>query len=102
VDRYLFSFAYSDAEMAAAGVKRSEVVGPLLDESCLTRGARLLGESEWLEALRHLAFGFAVYPRAAVRRLRFWALLGLLTLGPFGPWVARRLLAARERSRRTA
>jgi glycosyltransferase involved in cell wall biosynthesis len=101
LDRYLFTFMYTDAELESAGVSRKEVIDHLLDDACLREGALYVARGERLEGLRHLLFAAATYPRPAFSRLRFWGLAALLATGPLGPWMARRLHAARGKMRPT-
>jgi glycosyltransferase involved in cell wall biosynthesis len=97
IDRYVFSFAYSDDELGAAGVKRSQIIEYLIDESCATEGARQLRDGSWIEALRHLLFAFASYPRSAIRRPRIWGLVAAMTLGPLAGPAMRMFVGARRR-----
>jgi glycosyltransferase involved in cell wall biosynthesis len=101
LDRYLFTFIYTDAELASAGVARREIVDHLVNDSCLREGGLCVTRGERLEELRHLLFAAATYPRVAFSRPQFWGLAALLLSGPLGPWIARHLHEAGRKGRPT-
>ena len=91
INSYLFSITYSDDELERAGVQRDEMVGFLVDETCLKGGLEELRLGLPSQAFRYLMFAFASSPSLTIRNLKTYGLSVLLCMGPLGPYFARLL-----------
>jgi len=92
IDRYIFSNAYSDKQLASANLNREVFQKATLRVDCLNGAVWRLSEGEWLFAFRHLCFAFSAYPKLAFRTYKSLLVLFLLILGPLGILISKFLI----------
>ena len=97
IDHYLLMQEYSDTELQKLGMTRADLERAFLDHFSVRPAALKLAEGHWIWGFKHLALGFALYPRAIARDARVWGLLPLFALGPIGSRIARSLYKRRSR-----
>lgn len=95
VDRYIFSNAYSDAQLKSAGLNRMDFQKATLERDCLKGALKALNSGEWTYALRHYLFGFSAYFNVAFKCPLTYYLFLLLLLGPFGILLVKAIFAIR-------
>jgi glycosyltransferase involved in cell wall biosynthesis len=91
VDDYANSFEIDRSLLERAGLSRQDVERAFIEYDVVRHGLALLAEQKRVSARRTLRFGQAAYPGHLARNPRAWAFRALLTLGPLGSFVARRL-----------
>ncbi len=89
LDDYLYTLEYSDSLLASIGLTRDILVDAFLNRVCLKNGLSQLAYGSYSHAFRMLACALATYPQEAVRKKRFYMLLGLLACGPLAQRLAR-------------
>lgn len=89
IDDYLYTIEYPEALLQTLGLEKGDLIREFLDRVCLKTGLTQLVYGTYSHAFRMLAFSLAAYPGPALKRPRFYALAGLLLLGPLGRWVAK-------------
>lgn len=89
IDDYLYTIEYSEAFLKNLGIRREDMIRQFLDRVCLKTGLTQLVYGTYTHAVRAWAFALASYPAMTLRRPRFYALTGLLALGPLARWPAR-------------
>lgn len=88
-DEYASTLEIAPELLARAGLDRAAIERAFLKYDIVRHGLGTLARGGRARARRILHFGRATYPWHLKRLPGAWALGGLLTLGPFGRWVAR-------------
>ncbi len=91
IDDYLNTLDFSNDMLEKAGVSRESMIDSFLDRVCLKSGLTQLVYGTYRHAVRCWAFGLATYPGKVLKKSRFYALTGLLLLGPLAKFVAKPL-----------
>lgn len=98
IDDYLNTLDFSNEMLDQAGVSRDRMIDNFLDRVCLKTGLTQLVYGSYQHALRCWAFGLATYPAKVWKKSRFYALTGLLLLGPLAKYAARPLYRLKHKS----
>ena len=91
VDEYASVIEMDAKLLEQLGVTRGELEASFVERDIARHGLAELARGRTVKARRILGFGAAVYPQAAFRNRKAWALAALCTLGPVGQKVAARL-----------
>ena len=91
IDRYIFSNAYTDKQLDAAGLTRLQFINSTIDVDIINGGLRELKDGNWLYAFRHFMFGLAAYPQIASKHRKMYGFALLLILGPIGTIILKLL-----------
>lgn len=91
IDEYVNTFDTDAGLLSKAGLTRPDLERAFIEYDIVRHGLSQLSEGRRAWAARAFAFGRATYPQHMRLNWRAWIFRALITLGPIGPWTARRL-----------